>query len=103
MTDIQMLSDQIEDEIADADKYIMCALEEKERKPVMAELHYKLSVGELQHMTELHDMVVKLIEEYRKAHGDPPADMQARYDYLHKRHIKAATDVRVKQAAYKAS
>ena len=100
---IEKLSDKIEDEIKDADEYIVCAMNHKQDHPQLAETFYKLSTEEMQHMSLLHDQVVKLIDEYRKAHGDPPADMMARYEYLHERHIRAATEVKIKQAAYKSS
>ena len=52
-------------------------------------------------MDKLHNRVVAVIEQYRKEHGDPPAEMQWRYDYLHKKHIDKATRIKVKQALYK--
>lgn len=32
--------------------------------------------------------IMKLIEEHRKAHGEPPKEMLAVYDYIHKKHIE---------------
>ena len=98
---IEMLSERIEDEIADAKKYAMDALEYKERRPELSKRFYNLSTQEMEHMKILHDSVVEIINEYRKTHGDPPADMQARYDWVHKKHIKAASEVKILQAAYR--
>lgn len=101
MTIIKKLSEMIEEEIEDADKYAECALKHKEDMPALAETFFKLSLEEMQHMALLHDHVVKLIEDYRKEKGDPPASMLAVYEYLHEKHIKAAAEVKAKQALYK--
>lgn len=97
---IKCLSRMIEDEIADADKYIMKALETKDSNKKLANLFYTLSTEELKHMGLLHDEVVRLIEEYRAAKGEPPANMMALYDFLHQRNIEAAAKVRTMQAMY---
>lgn len=101
MKDIEMLSERIEDEIADAKKYAMDALECKERRPELSKRFYNLSMQEMEHMKVLHDSVVEMINEYKKTNGDPPPVMQARYDLEHKRHIKAAAEVKNLQAMYR--
>lgn len=101
MKDIEMLSERIEDEIADAKKYAMDALEYKERRPELSKRFYNLSTQEMEHMKVLHDSVVEMINEYKKTNGDPPPAMQARYDWEHKRHIKAAAEVKNLQAMYR--
>lgn len=100
---IEKLSDMIEEELNDAEKYIRCAMNHAEERPVLAEAFYKLSTEEMQHMAMLHDQVTKIIEEYRKAKGEPPADMMAVYEYLHKRHIAKAADIKNLQMIYKSS
>ena len=52
-------------------------------------------------MSILHDEVVKIIEEYRKEHGEPPAAMLAVYDYLHKKHIEDAQKAKTYQTMYR--
>ena len=48
----------------------------------------------------LHEVVTKLIEEYRETNGEPPAAMLALYDYLHGQEIENAMRVKVKQGMY---
>ena len=98
---IEKLSEMIEEELNDADKYARCALNYKEDDKALADVFYKLSEEELGHMALLHGQVVAQIETYRKAHGDPPEKMQALYDYLHKKHIQHTTEVKVMLGLYK--
>ena len=61
----------------------------------------KLSTEEMQHVKALHDMIVAMIEEYKRDHGEPPADMLAVYNYIHRKQIEHAAEVTAKQALYK--
>ena len=99
---IKCLSELIEEEICDAEKYIDKAMKWKTEEPQTADLFYQLSVDEMGHMEKIHQEVVELIEEYRKEHGDPPKEMLVLYDYLHEKHIGDATKVKIKQGMYKA-
>lgn len=98
---IQKLCDMIDEEINDAEKYARCALDKKDSDKELAEMFYTLSGEELKHMEMLHKQVVRLIENYRKEEGEPPAPMMAVYDYLHKKSMDHATDVAVMRARYK--
>ena len=100
---IEKLSGMIEDEIDDAEKYARCALKEKEAHRSLAEVFYTLSTEELRHMSALHGEVVKLIEDYRREHGDPPEHMQLLYDMLHEKHIDHVADVKVMQNTFRES
>ena len=99
---IKCLSELIDEELNDADKYIDLAVRWKSEEPDTADLFYELSTEEMGHMEKLHQEVTELIEEYRKQHGEPPKDMMVLYEYLHEHHIAKATQIRVKQGMYKA-
>lgn len=64
---IEKLSEYIEEEIEDANKYVDCALKWKEDNPMLAKSFYDLSVQELNHMSILHEEVVKAINDYKQA------------------------------------
>ena len=98
---IQYLSDMIEEEIGDAEKYARKALSCKEQFPVLAETFYKLANEELGHMNMLHSQVVSIIEDYRKKNGDPPEKMLFAYEILHKKHIDHVAAVKGMLSLYK--
>ncbi len=98
---IKELSDNIKDEIEDAHKYASRALELKESNKEVADLYAALAQEELGHMEKLHAQVVKCIEAYRKDKGDPPANMQVRYEILHEIHTADARKVKLMIQLYK--
>lgn len=98
---IQELCDMIDEEINDAEKYAKCALVKKDMDKEIAETFYTLSGEELKHMEMLHKQVVRLIEAYRKEHGDPPVPMIAVYDYLHEKSMEHVAEVIAMRAKYK--
>jgi ferritin len=100
---IKILSEQISEEICDAKKYAKMALEYKDEYPDLSRDLYSLSMQEMDHRTILHNRVTEMIKRYREEHGEPPADMLAVYDYLHKQQIEKALEVKSLQAMYKES
>lgn len=97
---IEILSDCIEEEISDSEKYAKKALEHKSVYPETAKVFFTLSLEELEHMNRLHNAVVFLIDKYRREQGEPPAEMMAVYDYLHRKQIDRVADVKRLQAMY---
>lgn len=98
---IRELEEKIEDEIHDIKEYAEMASAVKAEHPSLAQVLYNISVQEDAHQAALHSEVVKLIEEHRRTRGDPPAEMMAVYDYLHKRHIEKLAEARRYQDLYK--
>ena len=98
---IKKLFEMIEEEIEGAEEYAKCALKYKESNQELAQTFYTMSAEEMQHVDKLHKQVVRIIEMYRKEHGDPPAAMQAVYDYVHERQIERANKVTMMQAQFK--
>ena len=96
---IEKLNDKIADEIQDAKCYATMALEYKGQP--FADTLYTISTEEMRHMNLIHNKVVKIIEDYRKKNGEPPKEMMAVYEYLHKKHIEAAAEVKTLHALYK--
>ena len=100
---IETITEKIFDEIHDGKDYAELALQCIDDHEELSQLFYELSLDEMEHMTRLHNAVVKIIEEYRKEHGEPPADMLARYKYIHEKQIKKAANVKAMQTMYKES
>lgn len=98
---IKELSEMIEDEIEGAEEYAKEAVHYKHDDPILAKTFYDIANVELQHVNMLHEQVVRIIEQHRKEHGEPPAPMQAVYDYLHKKHIEEVNEVKTYLAMYR--
>ena len=98
---IKELEELIEDEIGDVKKYAQMAAELKAEHPGLAQVLYTISTQEEAHQAAIHTEVVKLIDEHRRSHGEPPAAMMAVYDYIHKRHIEKMAEARRFQEIYK--
>lgn len=101
MTKIRTLMEHIECEVEDAQHYADLALEYKGSDADLAECYRRLAEEELGHMDKLHSQVVRLINEYKRGGKEPPADMMAVYEYLHKRAVKDAECVNVALGMYK--
>ena len=100
---IRDLEEAISDEISDIRKYARWASDLKESHPNLAQVLYNISTQEDAHQAALHNEVVKLIEEHRRNHGDPPPAMKALYEHEHKKHIDDLANARMYQDVYKRS
>jgi Mn-containing catalase len=97
---IRRISEKIDEELHDAEKYIKCAYKVEDEFPQLADTYYQLSLEEMKHVTMLHDAVVRIINDYKKDNEVPEA-MQILYDYMHDRQIKWASKIKAKQEQYK--
>ena len=100
---IKVLSEKIKEELCDAKSYAKLAIEYKDEYPELSRTLYSLSTQEMEHMNRLHTEVTEIIRKYRETNGEPPADMLAVYEYLHKEQIDMAVEVKTMQAMYKES
>lgn len=97
---IRRISEKIDEELHDAEKYIKCAYKVEEEYPQLADTYYQLSLEEMKHVTMLHDAVVRIINDYKRDH-EVPESMQILYDYMHDRQIRWAAKIKAKQEQYK--
>lgn len=100
---IETLSHKIEEELCDAKGYVTMAMEVREEYPELSRTLYNISTQEMEHMNLLHGEVTQIIKKYRDTNGEPPADMMAVYDYLHKQQIDKSLEVKMLQTMYKES
>lgn len=98
---IEKITEFIDDEICGVKDYAKMAIDLKDEYPAISETFYDLSKEEAKHMNVLHEIVVKIIEKYRQDNGEPPADMLAVYQYLHKKHIEKYEEAKRYQDMYK--
>lgn len=97
---IKTISEKIDEELHDAEKYIKCAYKVEDEYPQLANTYYMLSLEEMKHVTMLHDAVVKIINDYKQNH-EVPEGMMVLYNYLHDRQIKWAAKIKAKQEQFK--
>lgn len=100
---IEILSEKIEEEICDAKSYIEMAIDYKDEFPELSRTLFNLSSQEMEHMNMLHNEVAAIIKRYRETQGDPPAEMMAVYEYLHKKQIDKSAKVKMMQSMYRDS
>lgn len=100
---IEKLTDRIDEEIEDVKYYAKLATEVKAEYPTLAQVLFNISTQEDGHQAAIHNEVVKIIEEHRRTHGEPPAAMMAVYDYLHKKSIDKLAEARMYQDVYKST
>lgn len=98
---IKELIEMINDELEGAEHYAMCSLKYKHEYPGLANTLHEISTQEMRHVTLLHEEVVKVIKMYREKHGEPPAAMQAVYDWEHEKQIEEAHEIKLLQAQFR--
>ena len=99
---IKKLAEMIEDELDGAEEYVEEAIHHKEDFPEVAQTFLELAHTELGHVDILHNQVVRLIEQHRKEHGDPPAAMLAVWDYAHEKHMAKYREIKALMLDFRA-
>jgi hypothetical protein len=85
----------INEEIKHAEKYAQRAVSYKENDPELAQAFFNIANSKLNDMSTLHDQIVRIINEYRKQHGEPPKEMMAIYNYVHDEQIDNVKEIRL--------
>ena len=99
---IKHLSEQIEDEVCGVIEYAKDALEYKATRPQLAEMYYKLAMTENGHVAQLHDAVVKIIEETKNKHNiEIPQFMINKWEKKHKYIIEKMAEAKLYLSLYK--
>lgn len=98
---IEKLSNMMEEEMHDAEKYIECAMRTKDSDVMLAKMYADLSTDELKHAMMIHESTVRLINEYKQTGEEIPSDMQAVYNYLHEKHMEKFNSIKVMQAMFR--
>ena len=98
---VKKLTELINEELCDAEKYAKLALEKKEQYPETAELFYSLSLEELKHMNALHNAVVKLIEPHIGDNDPRTQGMKIAHEILHEQAIEKEKEVKILQDMYR--
>ena len=92
---IKELYEHIDEEIHDMKCYAKMACLYKDKYPQLAETLAKISAQEETHATALHDVVVELINEYKKDGDSVPVEMESIYEYLHKKEIEKLNEAKM--------
>lgn len=90
---IEKVVELIGEELCDAKRYIKLADKESEHTS-LSECFAALAEEEMGHAKRLHTEIEKLIAEVRARNGEPPAEMLAVYNYMHKKQIEKAAKIR---------
>lgn len=103
MKEIKCLVEDIKDELEGAEHYAKRALQYKHTDRQLADVYAKLAGVESEHVSVLHDQVVRLIKEHKEEGNDVPPAMQAVYDWEHEKMIDNLTRVRSIISMYRGS
>ena len=98
---IKELSQDIECALDHAEDCAKKAILYKSDYPTVAQRYYNTVDTYFEIIKNFHDEVTKLIADYRKTEGEPPAPMMAIYNYFHERYINKMAAVKTLQELFK--
>lgn len=95
---IKNLVSDIREEMEGAEHYAKLATQYKDDDRQLADMYYKMSTVEVDHVNALHEQAVRLIKESKTP---APAPMQAVWDWEHEKMIDTIARIRAMLDTYK--
>ena len=93
---IKCLVEDINEELEGAEHYAKLATQHKDDDRELADVYAKLANVELDHVNALHGQVVRIIKEWKATSGqEPPAAMQAVFDWEHNKEIEKVKQIKI--------
>lgn len=87
MKEIKHIVENIREELEGAEHYAKIAAKMKVDNPADASVYADMAKQELNHVDNLHKMAVRAIEKQKAAGVNPPAAMQAVWDWEHEKMV----------------
>ena len=103
MKSIKLLTDLIDEEICDAEKYAKLALEYKESNADVAQVFFQLAQEELKHMATLHTTDVNIVKVHMNDSDPRTEGMKIAHEILHERAMEKEKGVRILLDMYRGS
>jgi DNA-binding HxlR family transcriptional regulator len=94
MKEIKWLAENIREELEDAEKYAKAAIKYKDTDRSLSMALADLAKQELGHSEVLHTHAVKIIKEHKENGAEPPAAMQAVWDWEHEHMIERTSKIK---------
>lgn len=91
----------IHDELESAEHYAKKAALYKDTENAVADNYARMAEAELGHVNSLHEQAVRIIKDYRAAGNEPPAAMQAVWDYEHEQQIDKVASIKMLLSMYR--
>jgi hypothetical protein len=101
MVIIRNISHDIQEKVKEADRDIRKAIELKHEYSDLANNYYEFSVERMKEALELHEEVVKIIDDYKSSGKTTPTVMQEMWDFQHRVILEDTENVKVLQEYYK--
>lgn len=99
---IKCLVEDINEELEGAEHYAKLATQYKDEDRELADVYAKLANVELEHVNALHGQVVRIIKSWKAANGqEPPAAMQAVWDWEHEKAVDTTARVKTMLEMYR--
>lgn len=101
---IKEIVENLKDELGSAEHYAKLATRYKDEDKALAENYAKMAEAELGHVNALHAQAVRVIKDWRTYSGkEPPAAMQAVFDYEHDNMIEKVARIKTLLSMYRGS